>query len=93
MKAARQIERTLNVHGFAAHTFQSIEDFLARANLREAACLVLDINVNEASAPLRPAGEIGSCWTFLSSRFVEWTAAATASTAAAVTVTDSEATA
>jgi FixJ family two-component response regulator len=44
------LKRTLNIHGFAAHTFQSIEDFLARANLREAACLVLDINVNEASS-------------------------------------------
>jgi FixJ family two-component response regulator len=39
----------LSIHGFAAQIFQNVEDFLAHADLGEAACLVLDINVNDAS--------------------------------------------
>ena len=43
------IERTLKVHGFDAELFSSVEDFEKRANLREATCLVLDINLNGGS--------------------------------------------
>jgi FixJ family two-component response regulator len=43
------IERTLKVHGFDADLFSSVEDFEKRANLREATCLILDINLNGAS--------------------------------------------
>ena len=45
----RAIERLLKVHGFDAVLFKSVEDFRNRANLGEAACLVLDINLNGAS--------------------------------------------
>ena len=40
------IERALKIHGFDAEVFDTVEDFLERANLSEAACLVLDINLN-----------------------------------------------
>ena len=43
------LERALKIHGFTAQNFQNVEDFFAHANLGEAACLVLDINVNDAS--------------------------------------------
>jgi CheY-like chemotaxis protein len=43
------IERTLKVHGFEAELFSCAEDFEKRANLREATCLVLDINLNGGS--------------------------------------------
>ena len=43
------IERMLKVHGFDAELFNSVEDFEKRANLREATCLVLDINLNGES--------------------------------------------
>jgi FixJ family two-component response regulator len=43
------IERMLKVHGFDAVLFECVEDFRDHANLDEAACLVLDINLNGAS--------------------------------------------
>jgi FixJ family two-component response regulator len=43
------IERLLRAHGFDAELFYSVEDFQERANLREAICLVLDINLNGRS--------------------------------------------
>jgi FixJ family two-component response regulator len=43
------LERMLSIHGFTVQMFQSIEDFLTRANLPEAACAVLDVHVNDAS--------------------------------------------
>ena len=43
------LERALSINGFTVQIFQNAEDFLARANLGEAACLVLDINVKDAS--------------------------------------------
>ena len=42
----RAIERALKAHGFDCATFDKVEDFLDHANLDEAACLVLDINLN-----------------------------------------------
>jgi FixJ family two-component response regulator len=45
----RAIERLLKVHGFDPVLFESVEDFWDRANLGEAACLILDINLNGAS--------------------------------------------
>ena len=45
----RAIERVLKVHGFDCVTFDNVEDFRARANLDEAACVVLDINLAGAS--------------------------------------------
>jgi FixJ family two-component response regulator len=43
------IERALKIHGFDAEVFDKVEDFLDRAHLKEAACLVLDINLNGES--------------------------------------------
>ena len=43
------IARLLKVHGFQAVTFASVEDFCARANARNAGCLVLDIQLGQAS--------------------------------------------
>ena len=45
----RSIERLLKVHGFDCACFDCVEDFRDQANLAEAACLVLDINLNNAS--------------------------------------------
>ena len=43
------IARLLKVHGFQAVAFASVEDFCARANARNAGCLVLDIQLGQAS--------------------------------------------
>src|SRR5262245_28907779 len=43
------LERLLKAHGFEAELFDSIEDFQNRARLREALCLVLDINLGGKS--------------------------------------------
>jgi FixJ family two-component response regulator len=43
------VERLLKVHGFDVETFLTIDSFMEHANLREAACLVLDINLNGLS--------------------------------------------
>ena len=43
------IGRLLKAHGFLAELFDSIEAFHDRANLSEALCLVLDINLNGKS--------------------------------------------
>ena len=40
------VERLLMVHGFDVAVFDTVEDFLARANFCEAACLVLDIHLD-----------------------------------------------
>ena len=40
------VERLLKVRGFNVETFSTVDSFIERANLREAACLVLDINLN-----------------------------------------------
>ena len=45
----RSIERLLKVHGFDCVCFERVEDFRDEANLDEAACLVFDINLNNAS--------------------------------------------
>ena len=45
----RAIERILKAHGFDSVCFDCIEDFRGRADLAEAACLVLDINLKSAS--------------------------------------------
>ena len=42
----RSVERLLKVHGFDVVVFDRVEDFLARANFCEAACLVLDIQLD-----------------------------------------------
>ncbi len=39
----------LRVHGFDAEVFSTVESFLARANLCDATCLVLDIHLNGMS--------------------------------------------
>jgi FixJ family two-component response regulator len=46
---ARAVERLLKARGFAVETFLTVDGFMERANLRDAACLVLDIDVNGAS--------------------------------------------
>jgi FixJ family two-component response regulator len=43
------IERMLKMHGFDVELFNSVKDFESRANLPEATCLVLDINLNGES--------------------------------------------
>jgi FixJ family two-component response regulator len=40
------VERLLKVRGFDVESFLTIDSFIERANLREAACLVLDINLD-----------------------------------------------
>src|SRR3954468_6307623 len=45
----RAVERLLKARGFDVETFLTIDGFLERANLRDAACLVLDVDVNGAS--------------------------------------------
>jgi FixJ family two-component response regulator len=40
------VQRLLRVQGFDVAVFDTVEDFLARANLCEAACLVLDIHLD-----------------------------------------------
>jgi len=43
------VERLLRVHGFDAEVFSTVENFLARANISGATCLVLDIHLNGMS--------------------------------------------
>src|SRR5262245_10664261 len=43
------IDRMLRMHGIDVKLFNSVKDFEARANLAEATCLVLDINLNGES--------------------------------------------
>jgi FixJ family two-component response regulator len=43
------IQRLIRAHGFEAELFDSVEAFDRRANLDDAACLVLDINLNRSS--------------------------------------------
>src|SRR3954454_19892748 len=43
------IARILKTHGFLAELFSSVEDFNNRARLKEAICLILDINLNGKS--------------------------------------------
>jgi FixJ family two-component response regulator len=45
----RAVERLLRVHGFDAEVFNDVEIFLDRANLRDATCLVLDIDLDGIS--------------------------------------------
>ena len=40
------VDRLLRVRGFDTEVFGSVESFLARANLCDATCLVLDIHLN-----------------------------------------------
>jgi FixJ family two-component response regulator len=40
------VERLLKARGFDVESFLAIDSFMERANLRDAACLVLDINLN-----------------------------------------------
>ena len=39
------VERVLKLHGFQAEVFDTVADFFGHAHLREACCLVLDINL------------------------------------------------
>lgn len=45
----RGLERLIAAHGWKVRTFSSAEDFKARANPNEAACLILDIHLGIAS--------------------------------------------
>ena len=40
------VQRLLKTRGFDVETFLTVDSFIDRANLREAACLVLDINLD-----------------------------------------------
>jgi FixJ family two-component response regulator len=46
MSVLGAVERLLKVRGFDVEIFLTVDSFLEGANLREAACLVLDINLN-----------------------------------------------
>jgi FixJ family two-component response regulator len=46
MSVLRALERLLKAREFDVESFHTIDGFMQRANLREAACLVLDINLN-----------------------------------------------
>jgi FixJ family two-component response regulator len=43
------VDRLLRVAGFDTEVFSNVESFLARSNLRNARCLVLDIHLNGMS--------------------------------------------
>ena len=45
----RAVQRVLQLHGFETEVFNSVEDFLAGAHLREATCLVLDVHLRDKS--------------------------------------------
>ena len=45
----RAVERGLHVHGYDTAGFSEVMDFLNRASLEEARCLVLDINLKQLS--------------------------------------------
>jgi FixJ family two-component response regulator len=50
----RAVQRVLQVHGYDTEVFNSVEDFLKRAHLEEATCLVLDIHIqHECGIELR----------------------------------------
>jgi FixJ family two-component response regulator len=46
MSVLRALQRLLKAREFDVESFHTIDGFMQRANLREAACLVLDINLN-----------------------------------------------
>ena len=46
MSVLRALERLLKAREFDVESFHTIDGFMQRANLREAACIVLDINLN-----------------------------------------------
>ena len=57
----RAVERLLTTRGFAVETFSTVDSFMGCTKMREAVCLVLDINLNGESgielwARLRRAG-------------------------------------
>jgi FixJ family two-component response regulator len=45
----RAVQRVLQLHGFDTEVFNTVEDFLAGAHLREATCLVLDVHLQDMS--------------------------------------------
>jgi FixJ family two-component response regulator len=45
----RALERGLRVHGYQTAGFSEVTDFLNSANLAQATCLVLDINLKQLS--------------------------------------------
>jgi FixJ family two-component response regulator len=46
LSVLKAVERLLKTRGFDVESFLTIDTFMERANLREAACLVLDINLD-----------------------------------------------
>jgi FixJ family two-component response regulator len=44
------VKRILKLHGYDVEGFGNVQDFVARANTREARCLVLDVNLKDGSA-------------------------------------------
>jgi FixJ family two-component response regulator len=46
MSVLGAVQRLLKARGFDVETFLTVDSFIDRANLREAACLVLDINLD-----------------------------------------------
>jgi FixJ family two-component response regulator len=45
----RALQRALRVHGFDTEVFADVEEFLERAHLSEATCLVLDVHLQHKS--------------------------------------------
>jgi FixJ family two-component response regulator len=45
----KSIQRLLRLHGFASDAFESVDTFFARADLRQALCIVIDVNLKGRS--------------------------------------------
>ena len=45
----KAVERVLKVHGFDVEIFETVDGFLEGARLRDAICLVLDVDLNGTS--------------------------------------------
>jgi FixJ family two-component response regulator len=45
----KSIQRLLRLHGFASRAFESVDAFFAQADLREALCIVVDVNLKGRS--------------------------------------------
>jgi FixJ family two-component response regulator len=52
------LKRLLQVHGYAAATFQASDEFFAHASLDEAACLVLDIDLHARASGIEVARKL-----------------------------------
>jgi FixJ family two-component response regulator len=45
----KSVQRLLRLHGFSSSAFESVDAFFAQADLREACCVVVDVNLKGRS--------------------------------------------